>query len=218
MLKIWSRQLLNNNPVTPPGPIGPSVYDVSGFSNSNYLSMPFVFNNADSWEMIMCYTAIDFGTQGMPRTLIMTQNADFGIRIDAGVGGYPNKEDMLAYIFGRNGNTFLSITDYGIEPNVDFNVKHYIKLSYTNPKYEIYHSSDGIQWTRSIYKTSSSKTYTSSNMLIGAPSYSGYDQLAFNGTLHMAEWKIVADGVTYLDIPNGINPLTIVGNPTIVES
>ena len=164
--------------------INTSTGIVSGFSSSNYLTLPQSLNPADkSWEVRLKFTTSNNinSTQGIFQSIIdYTESGQRGIILLI-VNG------KSRFGISTNGSSWLFITDSSF--NLATNTTYWVKFGWTGTEYYLEYSTDGINYTRDITENSSIPAYSSSNYTV-LGIYSWSIKEGFLGTLDLSECYI----------------------------
>lgn len=164
---------------------------VSGFSSSNYLTLPQSFNPADkTWEVRLKFTTSNNvnSTQGIFQSIIdYTESGQRGIILLI-VNG------KLRFGISTNGSSWLFITDSSF--NLATNTTYWVKFGWTGTEYYLEYSTGGINYTRDITENSSIPAYSLSNYTV-LGIYSWSIKEGFLGTLDLSESYIKVNNSTW---------------------
>lgn len=163
---------------------------VSGFSASNYLTLPLSLNPADKpWEVRLKFmTSNDVNSsQGLFQTIKAYSDAgQYGIIVMI----YQGKLDLsisvdgTSWLFDTSGTHTLSS-----------NTLYWVKFGWTGSEYYLDYSTDGINYVRDVTENSTNPAYSSSNYtLLGI--YSWISKDSFRGTIYLSE--------TYIKVNNSL--------------
>lgn len=148
--------------------VGTPTFDgsvVSGFSSSNYLTMPEVFNPENNpWETVFCFTL----TSGVTQFITGNYWTHSGSNIFYGyiIQCY-NSNVLVHYGFGT-----ASPIEHTFTPTL--NTKYWIKSVYDGSSYASYYSTDGIEYNLI-------DTTQSSSIIVVNPSYPQHIGVIYNG-------------------------------------
>lgn len=160
---------------------------VSGFSASNYLTLPLSLNPADKpWEVKLKFTTSNDvnSAQGIFQTITAySVNGQYGIcfmifegKLDLGVS-----IDGTSWLFDTRGTHTLST-----------NTTYWVKFGWTGTEYYVDYSTDGTNYTRDITENSTTPVYSSSNYtLLGIYSWRVKD--SFRGALDLSDCYITVN-------------------------
>ena len=156
---------------------------VSGFSSSNYLTLPQSLNPANSsWEVKLKFTTSNSITGGLFQTITSySQNGRFGIClliVDGGRLDFAVSSDGSSWMFDRA--TYFTLT---------INTTYWVKFGWTGTTYYLDYSTDGTNYIRDITENRTTLAYSSSNYtLLGL--YSTNSKDGFSGTVDLSDCYI----------------------------
>lgn len=153
---------------------------VSGFSASNYLILPKVFNpGSNTWEIVL-------------KAQLGSSTSD-----TRGLVGASNSKDYqgIALVLKSN-KLYLYMSSNGTSWNIASNVAgkttlsngsyYYIKLAFTGSTYVVSYSENGSSWNTEISVSSTAKVYASANPLaLGYVKYKSDSTQYFNGSIDL---------------------------------
>lgn len=178
--------------------VNPYTGEVSGFSSSNYLTLPQSLNPLDNhWEAKLKFRTSSNVTsaQGLFQTITAYSDAgQYGICLII----YQGK---LSFSISTDGTSWLF--DTSGTHNLSSNTTYWIKFGWTGTEYYLDYSTDGTNYTRDITENSTTPAYSSSNYtLLGIYSWRSRD--SFIGTLDLSDCYITVNNSTWWN-PEGIH-------------
>ena len=161
--------------------------DATGFSDSNYLTIPNPFTpTMNRFTLITSFTTTN-NTVSNPG-IFDSPNGNTNIRLTITETG------KLRFRISTTGAQTYPVDITGTT-TIENNKKYWAKVDYDNSRnYSIYLSEDGHVWNQEAYAIITDRPHYTSGIqnVIGDNTAAGS---YFEGTLHLADWSITVDGV-----------------------
>lgn len=182
----------------------PTVQDgrVSGFSSSNYLKLQQQLDATKPFELV---AKINISSIGSSQTVFGTSTSTY---IQLGVRG----TGVAMLLLGQGGASFNVGTLYGTTV-LSTNTDYWIKGKFTGTKYELYLSTDGINWN--LEKSIESSTLISNSPITLQMGNGHTDNWYLRGTIALNRSYIKIDDTKYK--LQAVVGYTVVGSPTITD-
>lgn len=174
--------------------------DATGFSDSNFLTIPNPFTpTMNRFTLITSFTTTNNTVSNSG--IFDSPSGNTNIRLTITDTG------KLHFRISTNGEQTYQVDMTG-KTTIENNKKYWAKVDYDNSRnYSIYLSEDGHVWNQEAFAIITDRPYYTSGIqnVIGDNIASGS---YFEGTLHLADWSITVDGFKvweYLKKPYSIN-------------
>ena len=169
----------------------------SGFSSSDYLTMPSFNPGNNPWEMVLCFNTPKESDMNSWGVLFGTKNANQkGIRILSGIsGGSKYFQVIFTGPSGRIGYIGEQPTATPLQPNT----KTWIKTIFNGSVYKVYTSLNGSDYTEVSESVTSSTSISSDNSEyhFGEGLSSSSASISYTGSIDLNETYIKVNGVTW---------------------